>query len=116
MNNLFIRLILYDKIATHAGGGSFNLPARTLMTLSLSAYVDVAGILREMSLLDVSDNRHGYTANRKDEVLRQLRSQYENGRKLFTFSMANASKRLKDLIFSILRFLSICSSRDDCRC
>ena len=87
--------MLYDKIATHAGGGSFNLPARTLMTLSLSAYVDVAGILREMSLLDVSDNRHGYTANRRDEVLKQLRSQYENGRKLFTFSIANASKRLK---------------------
>ena len=92
MNNLFIRLILYDKIATHAGGGTFNLPARTLMTLSLSAYVDVAGTLREMSLLDVSDNRRGYTANRRDEVLKQLRSQYENGRKLFTFSIANASK------------------------
>ena len=93
MNNTFTRLILYDKIATHAGGGSFNLPARTLMTLSLSAYVDVAGTLRELSLLDVSDNRHGFTANRRDEVLKQLRGQYENGRKLFTFSIANASKR-----------------------
>ena len=71
------------------------MPARTLMTMSLSAYVDVAGTLREMSLLDVSDNRRGYTANRRDEVLKQLRSQYENGRKLFTFSIANASKRLK---------------------
>ena len=103
MNNLFIRLILYDKIATHAGGGTFNLPARTLMTLSLSAYVDVAGTLREMSLLDVSDNRRGYTANRRDEVLKQLRSQYENGRKLFTFSIANASKRFTNLIISILK-------------
>ena len=93
MNNTFARLILYDKIATHAGGGSFNLPARTLMTLALNAYVDVAGTLRELSLLDVSDNRHGYTANRRDELLKQLRGEYENGRKLFTFSIANASKR-----------------------
>ena len=63
------------------------------MTLALNAYVDVAGTLRELALLDVSDNRHGYTANRRDELLRQLRGEYENGRKLFTFSIANASKR-----------------------
>ena len=63
------------------------------MTLALNAYVDTAGTLRELSLLDVSDNRHGYTANRRDELLRQLRGEYENGRKLFTFSIANASKR-----------------------
>ena len=68
------------------------MPARTLMTLSLAAYVDVANTLRELSLLDVSDNRHGFTANRRDELLRQLRGEYENGRKLFTFSIANASK------------------------
>ena len=91
------------------------MPARTLMTLSLSAYVDVAGTLREMSLLDVSDNRRGYTANRRDEVLKQLRSQYENGRKLFTFSIANASKRFTNLIISILRIFLIVSPRDDCR-
>ena len=71
------------------------MPARTLMTLSLNAYVDVAGTLRELSLLDVSDNRHGYTTNRRDELLKQLRGEYENGRKLFTFSIANASKRFE---------------------
>ena len=92
------------------------MPARTLMTLSLSAYVDVAGTLRELSLLDVSDNRHGYTANRRDEVLKQLRSQYENGRKLFTFSIANASKRLKRPYILNLKIPLVCSSRDDCRC
>ena len=100
MDNTFFRLILYVKIAAHAGGGSFNLPARTLMTLALNAYVDVAGTLRELSLLDVSDNRHGFTQNRRDELLKQLRGEYENGRKLFTFSIANASKRLwKTLYF-----------------
>ena len=81
------------------------MPARTLMTMSLSAYVDVAGTLREMSLLDVSDNRRGYTANRRDEVLKQLRSQYENGRKLFTFSIANASKEFKKSYIPNLKIL-----------
>ena len=77
------------------------MPARTLMTLSLAAYVDVANTLRELSLLDVSDNRHGFNANRRDDVLKQLRGQFENGRKLFTFSIANASKRISNLIKSV---------------
>ena len=68
------------------------------MTLSLAAYVDVANTLRELSMLDVSDNRHGFNANRRDDVLKQLRGQFETGRKLFTFSIANASKRFTNLI------------------
>ena len=71
------------------------------MTLSLAAYVDVANTLRELSMLDVSDNRHGFNANRRDDVLKQLRGQFETGRKLFTFSIANASKRLTNLINSV---------------
>ena len=74
------------------------MPAKTLMTLSLAAYVDVANTLRELSLQDVSDNRHGFNANRRDDVLKQLRGQFETGRKLFTFSIANASKRFTNLI------------------
>ena len=79
------------------------MPARTLMTLSLAAYVDVANTLRELSLTDVSDNRHGFNANRRDDVLKQLRGQFETGRKLFTFSIANASKKFTNLIISILK-------------
>ena len=71
------------------------------MTLSLAAYVDVANTLRELSLLDVSDNRHGFNANRRDDVLKQLRGQFETDRKLFTFSIANASKRFTNLINSV---------------
>ena len=92
------------------------MPARTLMTLALNAYVDVAGTLRELSLLDVSDNRHGFTQNRRDELLKQLRGEYENGRKLFTFSIANASKRFTNLINSVLKNPSVCSPRDYGRC
>ena len=75
------------------------------MTLSLAAYVDVANTLRELSLLDVSDNRHGFNTNRRDDVLKQLRGQFETGRKLFTFSIANASKRFTNLINSVSKEL-----------
>ena len=71
------------------------------MTLSLAAYVDVANTLRELSMLDVSDNCHGFNANRRDDVLKQLRGQFETGRKLFTFSIANASKKFTNLINSV---------------
>ena len=77
------------------------------MTLSLAAYVDVANTLRELSILDVSDNRHGFNANRRDDVLKQLRGQFETGRKLFTFSIANASKRLTNLIDSVFKNINL---------
>ena len=70
------------------------------MTLSLASYVDVANTLRELSILDVSNNRHGFNADKRDNVLKELRGQFETGRKLFTFSIANASKRLTNLINS----------------
>ena len=55
------------------------------MTLATSAYVDVANTLRELSILDTSGNRDGFTPDKRDDILRQLRGQYETGRKLFTF-------------------------------
>ena len=65
-----------------------------MMTLSVNAYVDVAYTLREVYILDPSQRENGLTAERKGDVLRQLRKQYENGRKMFTFAIANASKNL----------------------
>ena len=65
-----------------------------MMTLSVNAYVEVAYTLREVAILDPSQREHGFTAERKDEILRQLRKQFENGRKMFTFAIANASKNL----------------------
>ena len=63
-----------------------------MMTLATSAYVEVAYTLRELSILDTSANRDGFTDAKRDDILRQLRGQYETGRKLFTFAIANASK------------------------
>ena len=65
-----------------------------MMTLSVNAYVDDANTLREVYILDPSQRENGFTAERKGDVLRQLRKQFENARKMFTFSIANASKYL----------------------
>ena len=80
--------------ASQAAGSSFNHAARTMMTLSVNAYVDAAYTLREVCILDPSQRVDGFTADRKGDILRQLRKQYENGRKMFTFAIANASKNL----------------------
>ena len=65
------------------------------MTLSIASYVEVANTLRELSILDTSGNRNGFNADKRDDILRQLRGQYETGRKLFTFAIANASKNFQ---------------------
>ena len=66
-----------------------------MMTLATAAYVEVAYTLRELAILDPSQRVYGFTAERKDDILRQLRGQYENGRKMFTFAIANASKNVQ---------------------
>ena len=69
-----------------------------MMTLATSAYVEVAYTLRELSILDTSANRDGFTNEKRDDILKQLRGQYETGRKLFTFAIANASKDVQSSI------------------
>ena len=71
-----------------------------MMTLSVNAYVDVANTLREVYILDPSQRENGFTAERKGDVLRQLRKQFENARKMFTFSIANASKYLQISLYN----------------
>ena len=65
-----------------------------MMTLSVNAYVDVAHTLRLVYIMDPSQRENGLTVERKGDVLRQLRKQFENARKMFTFAIANASKHL----------------------
>ena len=72
-----------------------------MMTLATAAYVEVAYTLRELSILDPSQRVDGFTAERKDDILRQLRSQYENSRKMFTFAIANASKNFQSKYYTI---------------
>ena len=65
-----------------------------MMTLAVNAYIDVAYTLRVVFVLDPSQRENGLTAERKGDILRQLRKQYENARKMFTFAIANASRNL----------------------
>ena len=67
-------------------------PGRTLLTMSLSAYVEAANTLREVANLDPSHRANGLNRAKQTEILKQLRMQFENGRKLFVFATANASK------------------------
>ena len=60
--------------------------------MSLSAYVEAGNTLREVANLDSSGRANGLNRNKQAEIVKQLRMQFENGRKLFVFATANASK------------------------
>ena len=69
--------------------------ARTLLTMSLSAYTEAANALREIADLETSTRPGGLTRDKKPEVLKQHRSLFETGRKLFVFATINASKNVR---------------------
>ena len=59
------------QIASHAAGG-FSHSGRSLMTLAVSDYVEVANALCELSTLDTLGNCDSFNINKKDETRRQL--------------------------------------------
>ena len=75
----------------HYVTGTLSAPGRTLITLSLDAYVQSADTLRQLADVTASDRRTRFDVDKKRETLRQLRGQFENGRKLFNFALVNAS-------------------------
>ena len=75
----------------HYVTGTLSAPGRTLITLSLDAYVQSADTLRQLADVTASDRRTRFDVDKKRETLRQLRGQFENGRKLFNFACVNAS-------------------------
>ena len=75
----------------HYVTGSLAAPGRTLITLSLDAYVQSGDTLRQLSDVRPSDHERRFDVDKKREILRQLRGQFENGRKLFNFALVNAS-------------------------
>ena len=68
--------------------------ARTLLTMSLSAYTEAANALREVADLETSNRPGGLSRDKKPEILKQHRSLFEIGRKLFVFATVNASKNV----------------------
>ena len=80
-----------SEVATYVTG-SLAPPGRTLIILAIDAYVNTGNTLRQVADLRVSNHQRGLTADKKTEILKQLRVQFENGRKLFNFACVNASK------------------------
>ena len=75
----------------HYVAGPMAAPDRTLITLSLDAYVQSGDTLRQLADVTASDRRTRFDVDKKRETLRQLRGQFENGRKLFNFALVNGS-------------------------
>ena len=86
-----IRLYCNSLQVVQYAAGTLSAPARTLITLSLEAYIQSADTLRQLADVSPSDRRTRFDSDKKKETLRQLRSQFENGRKLFNFACINAS-------------------------
>ena len=59
------------QTALRAAGG-FSYSGRSLMTLAVSAYVEVANALCELSTLDTLGNCDSFNINKKDETRRQF--------------------------------------------
>ena len=72
--------------------------ARTLLTMSLNAYIEAANALKEVADLETSRNVRGLSRDKKPEILKQHRSLYETGRKLFVFATTNAGKNVSQHI------------------
>ena len=68
--------------------------ARTLLTMSLSAYTEAANALREVADLETSNRPGGLSRDKKPEILKQHRSLYETGRKLFVFATTKPGKNV----------------------
>ena len=69
--------------------------ARTLLTMSLNAYIEAANALKEVADLETSRNPLGLSRNKKLEILKQHRVLFETRRKLFVFATINAGKNVK---------------------
>ena len=86
-----VLLHFYLQISTYTSGGT-SLPGRTLLSLAVVAYTDAAGALRYAATMETSNRVLGYSRENKNDLLRMLRGQYENGRKIFYFALVNAGE------------------------
>ena len=74
--------------------------------MSIDAYVMSGATLSQLAEVTTSDRHNKFDRDKKKETLKQLRGQFENGRKLFNFALVNASKyELHKIFFEILNKL-----------
>ena len=67
--------------------------------MSIDAYVMSGDTLRQLAEVTTSDHHNKFDRDKKKETLKQLRGQFENGRKLFNFALVNASEYESHKIF-----------------
>ena len=60
--------------------------------MAVAAYTDSASALRQVATMETSNRVLGFSRENKNDLLRLLRGQYENGRKLFYFALVNAGE------------------------
>ena len=65
-----------------------------MLTMSVNTYTEAANALREVAELEISRNPLGLSRHKKPVILKQHRSLFEMGRKLFVFATVNASKHV----------------------
>ena len=61
------------------------------MTMAIDAYVNSRDTLRQIAEVRPSAHDRGLNLDKKAEILKQLRIQFKNGRKMFIFALVNAS-------------------------
>ena len=71
--------------------GALAAPGRTMMTMAIDAYVNSRDTLRQIAEVRPSAHDRGLNLDKKAEILKQLRIQFKNGRKMFIFALVNAS-------------------------
>ena len=71
--------------------GALAAPGRTMVTMAIDAYVNAGNTLRQIAETRPSAHERGLNLEKKSEILKQLRIQFENGRKMFNFALVNAS-------------------------
>ena len=89
------------QVATYVTG-SLAAPGRTLITMAIDAYTNSASTLKQVAEFRESNHVRSLTAEKKTELLKQLRIQVENGRKLFNFACVNASTYFSSLDLTTL--------------
>ena len=71
--------------------GSLAQPGRSLLTMAIETYTSQGNTLRLIAKMEPSVRERGFNDGKKEEILKQLRTQFETGKKLFNFALINAS-------------------------
>ena len=73
-----------------------------MLTLTVEEHTETANTLRTVAAVDTSNRAMSLSRQKKTEILKQLRGQFECSRKLFNFALVNAGKKEIRVYYTIL--------------